>query len=307
MASCLDQDFNFEAADAYFGVERCLHITTIENAADVLADTYFELNGFRLAETDSEDYFVEELGYIYFGTDPALTGKTGLEAVINTGDSANEVALAIKTAIDGDADFSARFTATVNGDVLQIRNKHIGSITEEADGGTGFSFVTDLEGKGPFLGKTEDAIEVTFDTTAEAVTTNQTGSQTLDEILTGVNAEATMSLVELPAERFDTVFASVVGDKVIVNNKNIIGGGESKLFKSLKVLGGRLILHPRRLANNDRSRDFSFHKSAPKPGSYTFDGTALQSLELTFTAYLDDDIDRKANLYTVNEDWSELL
>lgn len=305
MANCKEQNFFFEAADAYFGLEHAREFTAVEEGS-LAADEHFELNGYQLASASTDDFITEFLGYVYIGTDPALSGKTGLEVTLAGGETASEVATAFANAINGDAAFGKIFKATASGDGVLIENKIFGKITEEDTASSSFTFSICKVGNGGFLGRTADAIEVTLTTNAEVVNTNQGASNKEDEIYTGADANATLNLVELTQDRFEALL-SVVGETVTKNNKEITGVGESRLFESLQLNGGRLVLHPTRLDNNDRSRDLSFHKSAPKPQTYNFDGTSLQQFSIQFDAYLDREIDKKVNLYTIKEDWAELI
>ncbi len=300
------QKFFFEAADAYFGTPHCRLITTVADSGGSLAGTYFELNGIQPAATASDEYFSEFLGYIYTGTDPALSGRTGLEYTIANDATAEEVAQAIQTAIEGDVTFDALFSVSVSGAVITLENKYEGAITAEADGGSGFTFKVANEGLGTFLGRTADAIEVAFTTNAEVVNTNQGAANKEDEIYTGSDVTATLNLVEVTTPLIESIFSAAIGDKVTVGSADIVGVGEARLFESLAARKGRLYLHPRRLDNNDKSKDLCFVRSAPKPQTLNFDGTALQQLSVQFDGYLDRNVDERYNLYIIG-DWDEAL
>lgn len=303
--ACKEQNFFFEAADVFFGIEHCREITTVDEAS-LPTDWDFDLNGIMPASASTDEFINEFNGYVYAGLDPAFSGKTGLEIVLSGGETAAEVATAIKDAIEADATFSKYFNVEQDGSSLDIENKIFGAITAEGENNSGFTFNVGKTGSGGYLGRTADAIEVSLTTNAEVVNTNQGASNKEDEIYTGADANATVNLVELTKARFEALLASV-GDKVTTSNGDVLGVGESKLFESLSANGGRMVLHPTRLDNNDRSKDFSFHKSSPKPQTLNFDGTALQQFAIQFDAYLDRKIDDKVNLYTVNSDWADLL
>jgi hypothetical protein len=80
------------------------------------------------------------------------------------------------------------------------------------------------------------------------------------------------------------------------------------LFQDIAILGGQLVIHPIRLANNDYSSDLVFWKSAPKPESLNFDGTAVQQLSVTFDAYVDDRYKDEVSLLAIaglsGADWT---
>src|SRR5690606_12008020 len=95
-----------EPVDALFGAQHRVAVTCIENEntgeGGSLDGTYF------LFSTPSTDF------YIYTGTDPELDGKTGISYSTDPGDSAEDVASAIETAINA-AQSTNRFHARARG------------------------------------------------------------------------------------------------------------------------------------------------------------------------------------------------
>jgi hypothetical protein len=289
-----------EAAEARWGRGHCRTWTTVDNTANALEDTYLDLNVIGYD-------FAEGLYYVWFnggtGTDPAVSGKTGIEVTISSGDSAAVVASAIKTAIDT-ADIPC--FVSVSGDVVTIENQVQGAITGETDSGsTGFSLEVGTVGLSVELGGTSGPLELSMATEVVDIVSNQTGSIIGSQIQTGATAEITMSLIEITKERFDTLVGEVTGDAVTpAGGTKVTGYGESRLFTALDELGGQLILHPIRLPNSDKSADVIFFRSAPKPSSLNFDGTAPQEMELVFTAYLDRGYNTGINLFAKG-DWTQ--
>jgi uncharacterized protein (DUF697 family) len=289
-----------EAAEARWGRGHCRTWTTVANTANALEDTYLDLNVIGYD-------FAEDLYYVWFdggtGTDPAISGKTGIEVTVSSGDSAAAVAAAIKTAIDT-ADVPC--FVSVSGDVVTIENQVQGAITAETDSGsTGFSLEVGTVGLSVELGGTSGPLELSMATEVVDIVSNQTGSIIGSQIQTGATAEITMSLIEITKERFDTLVGEVTGDAVTpMGGTKVTGYGESRLFTALDELGGQLILHPIRLPDSDKSADVVFFRSAPKPASLNFDGTAPQEMEVTFTAYLDRGYNTGINLFAKG-DWTQ--
>jgi phage tail sheath gpL-like len=141
------QRFFFEAARIRFGIEHCRTITTVADVAGSLQDTYIDLNG-------TDPNFAEVPGYLYIGTDPALSGgKTGYEVVVASGATAAEVAAAIALTLST----VKNFRTTVSGGTINIENRFGGAVTAETDSGaTGFTINVDKVGSGLDLGGTQN-------------------------------------------------------------------------------------------------------------------------------------------------------
>jgi flagellar hook-associated protein 3 len=69
-------------------------------------------------------------------SDPAISGRTGIEVDISTGDTAEAVAAATQAAIDAHADF----TASVSGSAVTIKTESDGEGVDATDGNTQFGF-----------------------------------------------------------------------------------------------------------------------------------------------------------------------
>lgn len=294
-------DAQLEAATARWGRQHCRSITPVADDSGDLNNTYFDLNLVNYS-------FVEASYYVWFnvnsaGTDPAISGKTGVEVAIATDATAADVAAAMKSAIDT-ADIEC-FTVVTSG-VLFITNQVQGAITAEADSGsTGFTFEVGEVGLSVDLGATSGPIELTLATETVPITSNQTGSLIGSDIFTGSTAEVGLSLIEVTKEKFDVLVGEVTGDSVTpASGTKVTGFGESRLFQALDSLGGQLILHPIRLPLADKSADVVFHRSAPKVDSLNFDGTAPQEMATTFTAYLDQSFNTAINLFAKG-DWTQ--
>ena len=294
-------DAQLEAATARWGRTECRTVTAVADSSGSLNDTYFDLN---VVGAD----FVEVPYYVWLnvnaaGVDPAVSGKTGIEVEVATDATAAVVAAAIVAAVEL-ADIQV-FSSNVL-EVITFENQIQGLITVEADSGsTGFALANLRVGLSVDLGATSGAIDLASSTETVDITSNQTGSIIGSQIYVGSSVELSMSLIEVTKERFDTLVGEVTGDSVTPSGgTKVTGYGESRLFQALDELGGQLILHPIRLAVTDKSSDVVFWKSAPKPDSLNFDGTAAQEMAVTFTAYLDGAYDSKINLYS-RGDWTQ--
>jgi hypothetical protein len=301
-------DAVLEAARVKWGKLHCRTVTAVANTANVLAGKYLVFNFFS-------PNLVETRGYIWFNDgveeDPEPTGLVLMgNALITSGDTAAVVAAALKSVLDAYTvgGYSPLKVLSISGSVLTIENKFIGAVTPETDvNSTGFTREVLVEGVGLDLGATSEGIELSMEAQTVDITSNQTGGIVASQIYTGSSASLSMSLLEVSKERFDVLVGQVTGDSVTpVGGTSVVGYGESRLFQSLDSLGGQLILHPIRLPADDFSSDVIFWKSAPKPQTLNFDGTAPQTLAVEFTAYLDLSKNPKINLFAKG-DWTQEL
>lgn len=295
-----EQKFFYEAASIRFGREHCRTITTVADVAGSLDATYFDLNG------QDPSFFNEQEFVLAINTDPAIVGKTAIIATVGNDETAAQVATAIKAAVDAYSGDEFRAVIDANDPTkVTIENRFGGAITAETDSGTtGFGFTVDVEGRAAELGKTADGSELTLGVESGDAITNQTGAIVNSQIYLGASASFSANFVELAEANLRELFG-VVGDEVQnSDNSYTVGGGESKLFQDLSIIGGQLVVHPIRLPTDDRSKDLIFWSSAPVPSSLNYDGTALQQLGCEFTAYLDERYNTKVNLYAIGE-WSE--
>lgn len=300
-------DATLEAANVKWGKQHCRTFTAVANTANVLAGLYLPVNYMTPG-------LVEVTGYIWFDdgveVDPAPAGLTLIGAVsVTSGDTAAVVAAAMKVTIDAavvTGTIKAFRPSTVLAEVITVENKFIGAISEETDPDTtGIVDEVLRVGLGVDLGATSEGIELSMEAQAVEIKSNQTGEIISEEIYVGSSASLSMSLLEVSKARFDLLVGEVTGDNLTPSGGTKLSGfGESRLYQSLSDLGGQLILHPIRLPATDYSSDVIFWKSAPKPASLNFDGTAPQVMGVDFTAYLDQSVDTSINLFAKG-DWTQ--
>jgi hypothetical protein len=295
-----EQSIKLEAAQVYWGKEQC-------RVVELVADDESSLSGqnFKFQTVDAEGATTSYYVLLDSGAavDPEYPGHTKVAVDYTEDDSAETLAGLLNAALAAVPNLSSE---VVDGTKVHFKNDWIGAVSDD------FSALTALEssvvdGIGGFLGRTSEGIEVTIETQSTTITSNQTGEIVLDEIGQGQAASCSASFIELTKERLETMIAGAVGGThTPAGGTKLIGGGSSKLYQSLKELGGKLILHPQRLALTDRSEDFIFWQSAPKPESINYSGTDVQALSVTFQAYLDDRKPAEINLYAIG-DWTQLV
>jgi hypothetical protein len=295
-------DLGYEAASVAWGRENCQSVQFVDDTAGSNAGDYFDAN------VVASDYKTVS-GYRFWMDDtmasaPAADGNTLVAISYSQGDSAEVQAAAAQLAIDGIADISA----SVSGDTVTFENDFIGKV--DADSGSNapnFTFTQLQDSIGGDLGTTLEGIELSLETQVGILQSNQTASYSLGEVVQGANVSMSMSLAEMTKERWETVIGGVVGDSFTpMGGSRLVGMGESKLFKNLFDLGGKLILHLLSNAASDRSEDVIFWRSAPKPSAINYDGVNQQGLSVEFTAYLDRSKPEEINIFAQG-DWTQDL
>lgn len=307
MASCSESTFLLSAADVSWGRRECFTVK-INDAAAALGGEYW------LLDVPSENFGTSDLYYVWFNldagsVDPAVAGRTGIAIAVTTGELASDVALAMQAVLEAHADIRAKICSTdTTGATVLVEAEWKGAVDNAAvDGDSGVTITSVVTGLGGDLGKTSGGVEVSMETQSVQITSDQTGSIVLDEVYTGQTVEATMSLLEMTEARWESIVASVVGDTYTPSGgTKLIGFGESRLYQSFVDLGGELVLHPSRLAATDRSKDIVLWKSAPKPGTINFSGEEPQTMEVTFTALIDKNIQTSINLMAFGDNQQDV-
>jgi hypothetical protein len=127
------------------GIDEVNEISSVDTVADStgsLNDTYF------LISSTTVDY------YVWFnvnsaGSDPSVTDRTGVEVALATNATADTVASAIETALEGlGGGGGAVFDVAVSTNELTITHTIAGACTDVADGtaSTGFTIAVDTQG-----------------------------------------------------------------------------------------------------------------------------------------------------------------
>jgi len=127
-------------------------ITTVADVSGSLQSEYFFINAIEADSTTDVGFKTVEY-YVWFdvssgGSDPSLSGKTGVEVDISTNDSASAVATAIESALDALSNFSA--SASTN--VVTVTNTNRGSVTDASDFNSTHTISTTTQGTGQLVG-----------------------------------------------------------------------------------------------------------------------------------------------------------
>lgn len=267
-----------EAMDWYFGARECRTVAFQNDTAGDQEDLYFTLNGI-------DENYAEEKFYVWLdagtGTDPLVSGATGIQVVYTSGDDAATIAALAKTAIEAAGDFNV----TLTGGNAEIENKFLGEITAEDFSNAGsIALTVNKAGFGGKLGAiAQGGGSVSTEQSLEDILSDQTGDIILDQIIKGASVSCDLTLVEMNAAKWQSLIGEGYGDK----EGDAVGYGTSKLYKSSFDYAGMLVGHPIRLALSDRSADIVLWKTTPNMNSINYSGGEVQAAEFSFVALKD--------------------
>jgi len=117
-----------------------------------LQNKYFFINAIEVDTTTDVGYKIVEY-YVWLdvssgGSDPSLSGKTGIEVDISTDDDAATVATAVKNTLNDLSNFSA----SISSNVVTVTNTNRGSVTDASDFNTNNAISTTTQGTGQLAG-----------------------------------------------------------------------------------------------------------------------------------------------------------
>jgi hypothetical protein len=292
--------FKLEASNVTYGAESVYCVSAVTG---LTGGESFHMS------SPAQDY------YVYMtvdgaGADPAPAGRLPILVALPVAYTVADFNSAFVTAVEAIQESGDNvFRAKVSSDALSVSVETVdvgAPLLALADVDSGFTLETDKEGFSEALGKTSEAITVSFSSSELTVTSDQTGAETaLDVIITGTGATLSASFIELSEDKLDAIIAKGYGDSYTpTSGTKLLGFGTSKNFQSALDIGGRLILHPLRLAATDRSSDVVFHKTLPKPSEINYSGTDIQALSVEFTAIIDETKRPEINIYSIG-DWKQ--
>lgn len=292
-------NIRIEPVNVKWEIEEQTHIACVADVSSSLQSKYFKIyNG-------SNQGF-----YVWFnvggaGVDPAVANHTEVEVAISANASASAVATAMSAALDA----LAGFVSSASGSEVTVTNAVAGDADDTVDGtaATGFTFTKCQDGGSTDLGLLEGNVEVTFEEQLLEVTAHQTGTNLLAELRQGTVSEIALTLKECDVDHLKAMFARGAGDSYTPSGgTELIGWGTSRQGLSTIVQSRRLVLHPVRLDDSNKTNDLCFWKAYPMPESLVFSGEDPQTLGVTFKTYIDESKPSKVSRFAYG-DWSQLV
>ena len=133
-------------------------VTTVADSSSSLNNKYFLINAVNTDTTVNVGYKTVQY-YVWMnvgsaGSDPSVSGATGVEVTFSADANAATVATAVSNKITALSGFSTAISASGGVDkLITITNANAGAVTNASDtGSTGFTITTSTEGTGQLTG-----------------------------------------------------------------------------------------------------------------------------------------------------------
>lgn len=296
MACINEQSFRIEAASLYWGRGEKFCVSDITTAS--LGGKYFS---FASPATRYYVWFDDGVA-----SDPAIASHTAIPVSITGSETVSGLVTLITTAVNAVSKLYATKNSTSFCIEFDIPGEVIAKVTDGAGPlATGWDFEVCIEGVGMDLGDTEGGIEVTIENSEIEVQTDANGAIPADIFKSGTNVTVAANLLEMTKENWKLLVAKALGDSYTPSlGTEVIGFGESKNFKSLYAIAGKLILHPINEATN--ARDIVLWKAVPVPESYNFSGTETSKLAVSFRGLVDKTIRKEINVLAYGDHEQDL-
>jgi len=264
------------AIDVYWRIESR---SLIEMASLVDPDgTYFDM-----FDTDGAT------ARVWFDLDAVSTppstpaGGRLLPVAVTTGDSASVIAAAAQVAIDADS----KFSASVDGTVVQIDSLAVGEVADPVDVDSGVVITVCYKGKNFELGLLEGEPSPTFEPSLFDVTSHQGGTTILAKLVQGYTANVETVLQETTKSKLSELY-KIYGESFTPGGgTEVTGAGLGTLGKNLVVEAARLEFVPRTALGPELSYQYTFRLAIPTPGSLLFSGENPRTLTVTWDAIPD--------------------
>jgi hypothetical protein len=283
MSNISESDITLRPVDVFYGLRQKTSIVLVDDVTGSLNNTYFVGVNTDIDGTTTTYYVWYNINSA--GSDPAISGATGVEVAGATNATAETLATATVAAIDASALRLSAVVDTASADKIYIENGAMGAVTATADtGSTGFTFAADVTGEKFEFGATADC-SMSPEFSFVDVTASQLGATLLDQIQNGNNVTVTVPAKEVTATMFQETLGSVAGDTRTVGSDVIVGIGESQRFQNMKSRSKELMLRPANETNLVNT--WTFWKAKPSFTDLNFSGEELQTAGFEFSMYRD--------------------
>ncbi|MEM4359732.1 MAG: hypothetical protein QXT45_04330 [Candidatus Bilamarchaeaceae archaeon] len=244
-----------------------------------------------LISSTTDDYYV----WLDDGvaSDPAVPGRTGIAVAYTSGQTPFQVLQAMATQLVA-AGFNAKAYLKDEA-IIYIQNKKMGAVTPSAIGSfLAAEAVISNERAGFILdiGLTED-FELGLQTSLVDVTASQFGATVLERLRNGMNIESiSVNMKEVVVSKMKAIMEPHYPEFTPTGGTPVQGIGNSKDFSNVSRDSGKLVIHPMRLPESDRTEDFAFWRACPLLTGLNFSGESEQMMTVEFSILPDWLLDR---------------
>lgn len=287
-----------EPVDAFFGAQHLVCFDTVDGSG--LAGDYIEIS------TLSADY------YAWFddgvASDPAPAGKTAIVVAITGSESAVAIAGLIATAVDAVSGFNS---VALSGQAkVLVETVGLGAPNLAYSGGTSTMVATIVrDGSLLELGLLDGNVEFGLNEELFDITAHQSGPELLGQL----RLATSIGPIELTLKEATVLKMKELMEATVAQAYTPAGGTEvtavgalagSKQFSNVFSDTRQLVLHPTRLAANDRSGDFCFWAAYPNITNILSSGEEDRKVTVETAIYLDENRVNQASKL-VYGDWHQ--
>lgn len=284
------------------------HVFKVVGAADVsssLNDVSFKMD-IAYPTANNEDSKINLVPWFNVGgagSEPTIVDAQMLEVAIDEDASLNDVYAAMKLALD--ALPSVKLCWIENG-AIYIESMFFGISDGSIDVDSSFTLSDHMKGFGGFLGGTEGGANISPEIATEEITTDQTGTSPLAEIIQSTKFTVSTTMKELSPKRMELLFGNTVGEVYTpTDGTKIIGMGTSKVGSNSSAFAGELIMKPVSKEATDHSENIHFFSCAILPSGLVYGSEQIKT-EVTFNVYVDSTKDTRANIGCFGDGFQDL-
>ncbi len=303
MAVCRTNAENIKIEPTYVTWEQ-QHLTTVAAAAaSGLNNKYFTIS------TPTAGF------YVWFnvnsgGTDPSVSGRTGIEVELATDDTAAEVATAMATAIDAVSGFNS-VVSVCNSTLVYIQAAIAGAVTASADAGATSMTITNVRtGARLDVGFIDGDIELGLTENLIDVTAHQTGGQIIGALRSGRNIDnISIAMKESDAAKMKQIIEAS-GVEYTPDGGTAVsawGSEDAKAFSNILSDCRKLVLHPISKADNNYTEDMCFWRAYPLLTGLMISGENPRMMNVEFKIMPDGILEKEARVFVKGDHTQNFL
>lgn len=236
--------------------------------------------------------------YLWFdqsgsASDPTPAGRTGIEVDVSAASSVALILAAIETAVEA----ATGYEGVIDGTDIRFDLDTTDEVLDAAvDVDTGIIVSNISQGGNIDLGLLDGDVVPALSETLLDVVAHQTGATVLAQLRQGLGVVLPLVLKEFTKDLYQQLITAA-GDKFTPPaGTELYGWGTSKLGANTVKNSRRLVLHPFNKPDSDKSEDITVWLAYPNVESITYSGENPQTMNVNFTAFVDDRRPKEINI-----------
>jgi len=259
-----------------------------EEEIDFSTITDFDGTSFNLFEVDGTKAIVAfDLDAVSTLPTPGA-GERLIEIDVLTADTLAQKVTKAQVVLDADSLFSA----SESGTKITTKRSGFGEVLAPTDTDSLATIVVCRRGKDFDLGLLVGDIEFAFEAQTFVVTAHQTGTTPRTALIQGATAEVTTEMQETQTSKMKELY-KIYGGAFTPSTSEVFGTGTNKNGSNVLVDAARLTLGS--VSATDNLSDITLMLAVPSPGGLVFSGENPRTSSVSWTGYVDDNIDDRVS------------